>query len=145
MKQIFTAVIAAFTLACGAQQDEKGVVVAGTTLRELATFSPTPDYPASSVAAGTEGRSVVSVSYDSKGLPVRVALLEAPDTAIGVSVVSTLGRWKFRPFILPNKRTASRATGRLVFYFGRKEGRSSVSDAASAVIAAERFQRKSPH
>lgn len=116
------------------------VVVASTTLREFAIVAPTPEYPRSSALAGIQGRVVVSVSYDSKGLPT-VSLIEAPDADIGTATREALLRWRFRPFLLDDNSTASQTRGRLVFYFKQKNGNTMVTDAAAVVLASEQSQR----
>jgi TonB family protein len=115
-------------------------------LRESAVVAPMPEYPRSSVMAETQGRVVVSVSYDSKGIPTIVTVMEAPDTATGAAVETAMRLWKFRPLTLKAQGgTASQTTGRLVFYFTTPQGHPTVTDAAAVVLASEQSRRQVGH
>ena len=140
MKQVVYSVIPLLLFMLGCEMHERGessVTVGSTVLRYLATVTPSPEYPRSSASAGTQGRAVVSVSYDASGVPVEVTLLESPDADIGAAVSAALHQWRFRPHPPINGRIPARTTGRLVFYFAQKNGLATVTDAANSTLAQE--------
>jgi hypothetical protein len=78
-----------------------------------------------------------SLSYDARGVPVDVTILESPDADIGVAVLTTLQQWRFRPNVLSDKSIPARTTGRLVFYFTQNDGLPTVTDAAKSLLGQE--------
>lgn len=121
-----------------AQERDKRVTITSPILRLLATTAPLPKYPERAVAAGSGGRVVVSVSYDSTGAPVNMGVLDATAPDFAKAALDAVRQWRFRPFVLQDKTIASRATGRLVFYFVREHGRALVIDAAAVELAREK-------
>lgn len=118
------------------------VRVGSGVLREYAVITPLPDYPQSSFRADKRGRVVAVVIVDTDGSVTSVEITESPDTSIAASVSTTLKRWRFKPFTTLEGNAPLRVTGRLVFYFEIREGRSAVIDAA-AVANESRHKAKS--
>lgn len=120
-----------------AADEGKHIVISSTVLRTLAITAPLPEYPASSIAAGHEGRAVVVLTYDERGVPNSATLLEAPDSAVGEATRVAVLRWRFRPMTVDGHRVASQTKGRLIFYFLLRPGGPSVTDAAQVILHQE--------
>jgi hypothetical protein len=88
-------------------------------LRQMASTTVTPSYPATSVKAKTAGVAVADVTAPVAGGAPAVEILEAPDEAIADAVRAALAGWTF-----PTLRFATSA--RLTFYFRIENGKGRV-------------------
>ncbi len=82
-----------------------------------ATVTVMPEYPGPSLAHGIAGVAVALATSDAAGRVASVAMLEAPDEPIAVSVQTALSKWVFA---LGGKR------GRVIFYFVLENGKGRV-------------------
>lgn len=83
-------------------------------IREFAITSPTPAYPAVSLAKKVTGVVIAEIRTDTKGAPERVEILQSPDPDTGRAVQDAVMRWRFKPMGMGME-------GKVAFYF-RLEG-----------------------
>lgn len=118
---VFASVVAGSGGAAGLQK----AIVPESVLRNFATKTVMPDYPASAKHRGVQGRAVALLQISEEGNVAAVKMLEAPDAEIEKSVSDAIRKWKF------NKASSQegggvRLEGRLTFYFEIIDGRASV-------------------
>lgn len=111
-------------------------------LRQLATKSPVPVYPALSLANKVTGVVVATVTIDVSGQVRSVTIVESPDVPTGRSVRDAVSQWVFRPVEVP--RAANLITANMIFYFHLSDGRGVVlsSQEMQAMRAAGNMNRR---
>jgi TonB family protein len=100
-------------------------VVPEKVLRNFATRTVMPEYPAASKEHGTQGRAVALLQLDESGRLVSVKMLEAPDDDIEKSVVEAIKKWRFDN-VTRHAGEGVRIEGRLTFYFEIIDGQARV-------------------
>jgi TonB family protein len=95
-------------------------------LRVFAVRAPMPVYPAESLSRGVSGVVVISLATDAAGRVSTVAVLQAPDAAIGAAVDRAVREWTFSPAQISGRAEQSGVRGKLTFYFRIEGGRGRV-------------------
>lgn len=118
-RQVAVGVIMSAALSCHSTGSVVARVYPDVLIWTEAQQHCTPEYPQSSLEAGSQGLAVVQVEIARNGTVQRSTLIEAPDQAIGRSAIACANNIKAAP--------ASRATivgppspisrGKLYFYF----------------------------
>jgi hypothetical protein len=102
--------------------------VAEWQLRELATSTPVPEYPASSLASKVSGVVVAAAAFGSDGRPHTIEILESPDAHTAAAAREAVSRWTV---------PGAHITGKVTFYFQVRNGK-------GVVLAPEQMPGASP-
>jgi TonB family protein len=100
-----------------------------TILRKQAIATEIPEYPARAIHAHRSGVAVAMVYLNLAGHVSQVEILRSPGPAISESMRSSLSRWRFKPFRMPNGDPML-ISGKITFYFELQKNRGVVLDPA---------------
>jgi len=89
-------------------------IIGSRALRRTATLTTQPSYPIDSLKRKSSGVAVIQVEVDTDGLVRSAKVLEAPDSAIALSVYKAILKWRFDP---PLSKQPLIVQGKLIFYF----------------------------
>jgi TonB family protein len=107
-------------------QASKVLRVSEKTLRKMATFAVTPDYPKEAKKRKVQGVVVSQIEVDEKGDVNKVNVLEAPNPIIKKAVTEALAKWKFKTNTINGEPI--RVVGKLTFYYVLANGKATVED-----------------
>jgi hypothetical protein len=88
-----------------------------------------PEYPKSSILAGTQGLAVVNSRFDRRGTPITVDVLESPDADTGHAVRACALKWRMQPVSenVPSLSVQPEIRGaKLYYYFIIRDGKGMV-------------------
>lgn len=144
--------LAAFfsVLSLGQGVSGKGLTIhSQTRIREYATVATLPPYPSRLVSAKKEGLVVLEVSIGPGGVIRSTKVVESFNEEASSSVVSTVKRWRFKPFEMSLKPDVAAGrikqkdlgdviqTGKLLFLFKIDGARSRVVDLGAEMLASQ--------